>query len=170
MFVFLQGKISKLNELSNDVLRDESRDLRYWVLIQVATYIIKIVLTLLQLTGVFTNADLRQFWAVQLEVLICFITEIVPPFYFLRMHVKNNSELRRPSDDPSQIPSHFSTEITDTPTVMMSNRRSTMIRVVKVPLDGTSSAGNEQSPAPSRKQMQHSWKEQVDQFDFDHLL
>ena len=46
------------------MLRDESRDLRYWVLIQVATYIIKIVLTLLQLTGVFTNADLRQFWAV----------------------------------------------------------------------------------------------------------
>ena len=81
------------------MLRDESRELRYWVLIQVATYVIKIVLTMLQLTNVFTNADLRQFWAVQLEVLICIITEVVPPFYFLRMHVKNNSELRRTSDE-----------------------------------------------------------------------
>ena len=62
-----------------------------WVLILVTFYVIKIVLNALQVAEVFTTVQLRQFWAVELEIVLSMTSEMLPPFYFLFLHVKNNS-------------------------------------------------------------------------------
>jgi len=63
------------------------------MLIFVASFVLKVCMTSLQMAEVFTAVDLRQFWSIQLELLICIICEILPPLFFIRQHMKNNKRV-----------------------------------------------------------------------------
>lgn len=53
------------------------------------SFSIRILLTALQMAEVFTMAQLRQFWALQLEFLLCIICEILPSYNLIYQHLRN---------------------------------------------------------------------------------
>lgn len=69
-----------INELSGQRFVDENVSIRRTVFFFVLSYSPRIMITSLQMAEVFTITDLRQFWALQLEFLLCLICELTPSY------------------------------------------------------------------------------------------
>ena len=83
----LNQMIKKLNKLSGESFVNESSLLKRAVLLFVASFILRIVMTSLQIAEVFTPMDLGPFWAIQFELLMCVFCELIPPTNFLLQHL-----------------------------------------------------------------------------------
>ena len=83
ILLHLYLKIRSLSKLSKEDFVQENTRLQMPVLFFVASFYLRLIMTALQMGEVFTSADLRQFWAVQLEFLMCILCELVPPCYFI---------------------------------------------------------------------------------------
>lgn len=88
----LNNKIQRLNELSGQSFVEESSTLRQSVLNFVITFSVRILFTVLQMADVFSVVDLRQFWSIQFEFLLCLICEVLPPFLLIYGHLTNKIE------------------------------------------------------------------------------
>ena len=73
------------------------------VLLFVGSFYLRLIMTALQMAEVFTVIDLRQFWALQLEFLMCILCELVPQCYFIIQHMYISAGQNQQLDEDEEI-------------------------------------------------------------------
>lgn len=80
LLFYIKSNINLINEISGQEFVDENICIRRTVIVFCVSFSLRIVMTSLQMAEVFTSVDLHQFWALQLEFLLCVICEMIPSF------------------------------------------------------------------------------------------
>ena len=99
----LYRKIRSLSRLSQEDFVQENTRLQMPVLLFVGSFYLRLIMTALQMAEVFTVIDLRQFWALQLEFLMCILCELVPQCYFIIQHMYISAGQNQQLDEDEEI-------------------------------------------------------------------